>query len=124
MFFCFFLSITETISTITRPVVVPVWNHVGRPVWQTVGRPALSLISLISSIIWTIVKWPVSSAVTVGGSGLSGVTGLIGSVVSWLWNNCVKSATNNVVSMPWWLWRKTEYISKKLVVLDVWLFKR
>ena len=69
-------------------------------------------------------KWPVSSAVTVGSSGLSGVSGLVGSVVSWLWNNCVKSATNNVVSMPWWLWRKTEYISKKLVVLDVWLFKR
>ena len=64
-----------------------------------------------------MLSWPISS-------GLSSVTEIIVSVVSWLWNNCFKSVTNTVTSVPGRIWTKLEYLSMQLVVLDVWLFKR
>ena len=116
-----FCTFSETISTITRPVIVPVWNHVGRPLWRGLGQPITSLVSsfiiFTLSSLWSLVSWPVKS-------GVSGVTELVVSVISWLWNNSLRVVTNSVVSVPVWFWRKLEYVSMQLVVLDLWLFKR
>ena len=108
------ISISETISTWTSPIITPIWNTVGRPAWHYVGRPITSLVSSILSVTLLLITQPIRFVAT-----------SVGRTSSWLWHQAVSGeVADNITYLPAWLWRKVEYVTWQFVLLDAWMFKR
>ena len=104
----------ETISTVTNPIVKPLWKHVGQPVTTHVCRPILqtitTVVTAVISLIWLLVWVPVTSLVKT-----------LARALSWMFRGeLLNTAQKGAV----WMWEQLEYISWKFTTLDVWLFQR